>query len=285
MIRFALAALALLLFQTPSIAQDLFGLEASNEHQIAYFSPETSQDPDVKRAISLGLMSARTTLHAQVNFVEEDASRWKLQVFQNARLPEGPTFFVPHDSEDEAFLSAAWANQRYGGHIISLECGETRSCDKDIDPNRYFRQENRLYVSTIMRFFEEKAYPVITLHNNHDSHHSLGGQGAIYADLETPYSDGHGFYNSGDPDDLIIYADTKPPHSSQSFSRFNEEFRLAGLNSIFEFISEQNALGGHMSTHVIKSTPMEYFNVEAQHGHLPQQIDYIEALLEILGIF
>lgn len=166
---------------------------------------------------------------------------------------------------------------------MALDCHENRMCGK-IDPNRHFLDSNHTYVSSILNFFKDRSYPVITLHNNHDSHHSLGGSGAIYADLPVPYTDGTGIYHDGDPDDLIIYADTSPIGKSETFAFFDQELGLRKINSIFEHIRQSNALGGHMSTYVIRNTPLQYFNVEAQHGHLREQKSILKGLLEILAI-
>lgn len=241
-------------------------------------------DPDAQRALSMGLLQPEETDHYILEFQDESGANWKLQVYESAAKPEGPSFFVPHDNENEAFLGAAWALSVYGGHVLALECGEKRECAQGIDPNRHFLPQNRTYISTIMNFFESKPYPVITLHNNHDSHRDLGGEGAIYADMPIPYADGKGVYHQGDPDDLIIYADVRSSSESPAFSLYDREFADAGVNSIFEHVHAGNSLGGHMSTHVIRSTPMEYFNVEAQHGHLQEQRKILEKLLKILNI-
>lgn len=277
-----LAFLLNFLVVTPLFAIDLFGLDNSRAYEIAYFSTLESQDPDVITALSLGYLKPEDTEHAQVMFTDNTGAKWTLQVFQSKSKPNGPSFFVPHDNENDAFLSGAWALSTYGGHLLSLECAENRECAQGIDPNRHFSDENPIYADTMLAFFNAKPFPVITLHNNHDSHHLLGGEGSIYAGLEIPYTDGRGFYQSGDADDLIIYADIRPYETSPVFRSYNEEFAALGMNSIFEFIDERNALGGHMSTYVIRNTSMEYFNVEAQHGHFEEQKDYLEMLLEIL---
>lgn len=267
-----------------ALAQELYGLESSSQHEVISMEISKAQEPDIKKALEKGLLKAKSTAYSIINFTDLTGAKWSLHALQNMEAPEGPTFFVPHDNENDAFESGALAITTYGGHLLALECGEKRTCDKDIDPNRHFMLENTLYVSTIMRFYDSKNFPVITLHNNHNSHYRLGGQGAIYADLEEPYTDGAGFYYAGDADDLIIYADNYQMDESPIFRFYQTEFERLNLNSIYEFIRPEGELAGHMSTYVLRHAGKEYFNIEAEHGHFHAQNLYLKLLLEILGM-
>ncbi|MCO4753105.1 MAG: hypothetical protein KC478_01415, partial [Bacteriovoracaceae bacterium] len=240
--------LAGLLFIANTYAQDLFGLEDSTNHLISAIDLQLSQDPDIQTALDIEALDTNQVEATLVSFLDVNGVEWDLQVFQNINRPNGPTFFVPHDNENDAFLAGIEAISTYGGHLLSLECSENRLCNNGIDPNRYFLPDNPLYISTIMRFFEAKAYPVITLHNNHDSHWSLGGNGSIYADMQSPYTDGEGFYTAGDPDDLIIYTDTYEKDESEIFNFYQDLFSKNGINTIFEVARTEGSLGGHMST-------------------------------------
>lgn len=273
-----------LAFSGAVVSQELFGLERSNLHEVISMEISKTEEPDIKRALGKGLLNAKSTAYSIVNFTDLTGAKWSLHVLQNMKSPEGPTFFVPHDNENDAFESGALAITTYGGHLLALECGENRACDRNIDPNRHFMLENTLYVSTIMRFFDAKSFPVITLHNNHNSHYRLGGEGAIYADLEEPYTDGTGFYYAGDADDLIIYADNHHMDDSPIFQFYQTEFERLNLNSIYEFIRPEGELAGHMSTYVLRHAGREYFNIEAEHGHFSAQNHYLNLLMDILGV-
>ncbi|MBC75817.1 MAG: hypothetical protein CME64_07360 [Halobacteriovoraceae bacterium] len=276
--------LAFFFFTLNSQAQDLFGLEHSSFHTVRRTLIHQIEDPDLDLEWELGVLTSEDQIDsALISFTDASGAFWTLQIFQNALLPTGPTFFVPHDNENDAFLTGLSAIKTYGGHLISLDCAEQRICAGGIDPNRHFLPNYPLFSETIMAFYFAKDYPVITLHNNHDSHWSLGGSGAIYADLKTPYRGGEGYYHAGDPDDLIIYSDTIPSSESPLFEHFSMFFEKLDINSIFEYVMPGGELGGHMSTYVVLNTDYEYFNIEAQHGHLEEQIDLTEVLLEVLA--
>ena len=273
--------LLFLILPLNALAIDLFGLKASPNHSISYFDPGTSEDPDITRAISAAIIDFSEVEAALVKFKDEQGQEWRLQVFQSKRWPHGPSIFVPHDNENEAFQTGLRSLHERGGHLLALECGEERLC-AGVDPNRNFRPKNKIYLHTILRFFMKKPFPVITLHNNHDSHRQLGGSGSIYADMATPYADGHGFYFAGDPDDLIIFSDTKAMKESPLFELYAEAFEKSQLNFIFEEITPHNSLGGHMSTYVLQSTDKFYFNIESQHGHEAEQAFYLDELFQIM---
>ncbi len=264
-----------------ALAMNLFGLEASPNHSVSYFEPSTSRDPDVLRAISAGLIDFSEVEAASIKFEDEQGQKWTLQVFQSRPLPQGPSIFIPHDNENESFQTGLRSLHERGGHLLALECGEERLCE-GVDPNRNFRPKNKIYLETILKFFMAKPFPVITLHNNHDSHRELGGSGSIYADMTTPYADGHGFYFAGDPDDLIIFSDKYSMKESPLFKQYAKAFEKRELNFIFEEITPHNSLGGHMSTYILENTDRPYFNIESQHGHESEQVFYLEELFRLV---
>jgi len=263
-----------------TFAQELYGLEHSREHNVRAKSLNTSTDPDVLNALRRNGFDNRNTHYTVVAFNDDRGVRWILQIFENKKK-SGPTFFVPHDSENDSFQVGVKAISKFGGHLLALECSEKRLCKNGIDPNRYFKSGNRKFVDTIMLFYESKNFPVITLHNNHNSHRNLGGRGSIYADMVTPYSGGAGHYYAGDPDDLIIYADRALMSESYIYQKYSTTFAEQNLNNIFEFVRPSSTLGGHMSTYVLLHSNLEYFNVEGQHGHESQQYDYLSKLMSI----
>lgn len=275
-----LSFMLVLIGASSAFAQELFGLENSSIHKVREINVNNSTDPDVKKALKKGLLRPDQISYHIIEFRDENKVKWRLQVFENLNRP-GPTFFVPHDNENDAFQVGSRAINVFGGHLISLECKEKRTCYRGIDPNRYFDAKNRIFSTTILRFYKSKSYPVITLHNNHDSHRDLGGEGAIYSDMESPYEGAYGFYHSGDPDDLIIFSDREPISESYIFRKYFDLFQELGLNSIFEEIVDTSSIGGHMSNYVLLNTNLEYFNVESEHGHEKVQYEYLSKLLSL----
>ena len=128
----------LFLMVSNAFAQELFGLETSNIHKTRSKNLNTSSDPDVLKAISRGVLSNNNTHYTVITFKDELGASWILQVFEN-KLKEGPSFFVPHDSENDSFQVGIRAIMEFGGHLLALECKEDRRCKKGIDPNRYFK--------------------------------------------------------------------------------------------------------------------------------------------------
>ena len=270
----------LFIISSQAIGVELYGLENSSRHQIEELRPAQSNDVDVKRAIKAGLFENRNIKYNVIIFKDDHGVKWTLQVFQNISKP-GPTFFAPHDSEDDSFEVGIKAIDHFGGHFLTFGCAENRYCRRGIDPNRYFSTSNPTFSDTIMRFFVSKSYPVLTLHNNHDSHHKLGGRGSIFANMKEPYPGGRGVYYQGDADDLIIYSDLHPGHKSLMFTMYSEVFKELKLNNIYEYSIPSKSLGGHMSSYVILQYNLEYFNVEAQHGHGDTQFAYLLKLMSI----
>lgn len=271
----------ILLASVPVSAIELFDLEFSNFHKVRVIQTDKSSDKDVKRALLNGLLLPSNTEYVAINFKGRNGQKWLLQVFQNKQLPDGPTYFVPHDNENDAFQAGAYAIEKFGGHLISLECSEFRLCD-GVDPNRNFYNNRINYVDTILRFFLGKKWPVITLHNNVNSHRSLGGGGVINASIEIPYSGAHATYHAGDDDNLIIFADTSDRENSNVYSNYASLFERFDLNHIFEEILDTAMVSGHMSNYVVRNTQLEYFNIEAQHGQKEVQKEYLKKLLELL---
>ncbi|QDZ07232.1 hypothetical protein FPZ24_06845 [Sphingomonas panacisoli] len=107
----------------------------------------------------------------------DDRAFWRLYRIDNARKPDGPLWFVPHDNENAAFQAAIYAVRAYGGQVIAVE--EARSVDgpdsrmngdvafgKPIDPNRNFRDESPAYASEILAGLGQPPRLIVALHTN-----------------------------------------------------------------------------------------------------------------------
>ena len=108
---------------------------------------------------------------------------WRLYRIDNARKPDGPLWFVPHDNENAAFQAAIYAVRAYGGQVIAVE--EARSLDgpdsrmngdvafgRPIDPNRNFRDETPAYASEILAGLGEPPRLIVALHTNEPGYDS-----------------------------------------------------------------------------------------------------------------
>jgi hypothetical protein len=107
----------------------------------------------------------------------DDRAFWRLYRITNARRPDGPLWFVPHDNENAAFQAAVVAVRAYGGVAIAVE--EARSVDgpdsrmngdvaygQPIDPNRNFRDETPAYADAMLADLGDPPRLIIALHTN-----------------------------------------------------------------------------------------------------------------------
>ncbi|WP_375398301.1 hypothetical protein [uncultured Sphingomonas sp.] len=102
---------------------------------------------------------------------------WRAYRIANARRPDGPLWFVPHDDENAAFEAAVGAVRSWGGVLIAVE--EARSVNAPdtrengdvalglpIDPNRNFRDDQPDYAGAMLADLGDPARMIIALHTN-----------------------------------------------------------------------------------------------------------------------
>jgi hypothetical protein len=211
----------------------------------------------------------------------------------------GLTFLVLHDDENTAVEAGIEVIRRHGGRLIEVRAAGERNVRFEqggrtyaFDPNRVFtvagaretlrRQSpsgsSAAALDAVRRFarevvdlgFDSAAPAVVTLHNNTDGAYSansyaLGGEFATDATaMHVPLD--------GEPDDFFFVTD------STAYSALHDRG--------FSVVLQNNATvtdDGSLSVWAGRRG-LPYVNVEAEHGHLEQQIEMIEAVVEVLGV-
>ena len=200
-----------------------------------------------------------------------------------------------HDDENTAVEAGLVALRRSGGRLVELQHGGQRDIsfrldggDFAVDPNRIFTAEGvrrtlaRLSRRTAKaeRAVEqfagdllsidsiERADVVIALHNNSEGQYSALSyeKGAIYA------SDAAAVFiaDGTDPDDFFFVTETA----------VFDAIRGRGYNVVLQDnrrVSDDGSLSVYCGRAGVR-----YINVEAQHGHLEQQVAMLLALQGVL---
>jgi len=136
--------------------------------------PLTMATDDFTRLADPALWDGLTVTRVEFR---DDRAFWRLYRIDDARKPDGPLWFVPHDNENAAFQAAIYAVRAYGGQVVAVE--EARSVDgpdsrtngdvafgKPIDPNRNFRDETPTYASEILAGLGNPPRLIVALHTN-----------------------------------------------------------------------------------------------------------------------
>ena len=124
---------------------------------------------------------------------------------------------------------------------------------------------------------------IITLHNNANGHSGNGGGGAISAARKSQVMLGLMAPNGGDEDDAILLAGTVPFEANDDARALTNHFHGIGVNVIYEHVRPDKNDCSFSNYVVLNKQKYGYFNVEAQHGHLPQQKAMLDALMAHLG--
>lgn len=200
-----------------------------------------------------------------------------------------------HDDENTSVEAGLITLRRAGGRLVELRHGGKRDIafrldggDFAVDPNRIFTPEGvRRTLAKLSRSTAEaeravgqfagellaidaieRADVVIALHNNTEGNYSAGSyqKGAIYAQDAADV-----FIKDGsDPDDFFFVTE----------AAVFEALRHRGFNVV-----RQDNRGvtddGSLSVYCGRAG-VRYINVEAQQGHLDQQVAMLSALEEVL---
>ncbi len=209
---------------------------------------------------------------------------------------QGRTFINLHDNEDTAAQAALAVIGEEGGRLIELQhTGERnvsfRLADSlyTFDPNRIFTDVGIAATLDTLSTYSDSAHaairsfagalvslydlggtgPVVTVHNNGDTEYSVlsyvaGGSSEEDA-LATHVAEGT------DPDDFFFVTDQD----------LFEVLRRRGANVAVQDNARVTD-DGSLSVYCGR-LGLAYVNVEAQHGHLRQQVRMIELLLDVLG--
>lgn len=210
--------------------------------------------------------------------------------------PAAPWSFLNlHDDEDTSVEAARQVVQAHGGRIVELRYAGGRNiafglngATYTFDPNRIFTDrgaratlqahgpfspealhETRRFAAALLALYRFDAQAaVVTLHNNTDGNYSVlsylpGGAHAREAQ-EVHVVDGR------DPDDFFFVTDR------DLFERLAEK----GFNVVLQH-NDAATDDGSLSVYAGRRGK-PYVNVEAEHGHLHEQVEMVRALYALL---
>lgn len=268
----------------------LAGGAAAQDTGDGCLKPDEMHDNDVKRhAAVLGPDSGLCL--SDRNF-EENGLKWRITVIDNTKQPNGPTIYLLHDNENTAFDAAIYSVLRYGGKLIAVESGETRD-HQGQDPNRNFgmtkeatasckdmrKRPAPIFTQFLLDLRNPRISFFLTLHNNADGHSGNGGSGGISAARKSAVMTG--FMTEvakADEDDAILLAGTKPFEQENRAKKAAEFFLERGINVIYEHVRPEGN-DCSFSNYVVLNDLGEYFNIEAEHGHLDQQKAMLDTMM------
>lgn len=209
-------------------------------------------------------------------------------------LPKGKLLFLKlHDNETTAEEAATAVLKKTGGKLITIENSETRNVrfsirNKDyvFDPNRIFSRHgitetlhrsggyNPAAANAVQDFSRsilnklDRNSHLITVHNNTDNKFSIHTYttGELKRDAKLVYR------NPGaDPDDFVLTTD----------QRLFVFLRAEKINVVLQD-NARVTNDGSLSYYYGKQKRF-YVNVEAEHGHLEEQIMMIGKVIEFLN--
>lgn len=230
--------------------------------------------------------------------IEENGLSWRFYQVENLAYPRGPRVFLPHDNENAAFDAAIYMLRRYGGRLIAVESGDSRRFQGQ-DPNRNFGAKAEETASC--RDMNVKPAPAFTkllgnfhgkgnanfyfaMHNNDDGYSGGGGAGTISARRNSSVM--HGMMAPGgawDEDDAVLLAGTAPFEQNSDAMGDASYFLGKGINVIYEHVvPARNDCS--FSNYVVLHGLGDYYNIEAQQGHVEQQKRMLDALMSLRGV-
>jgi hypothetical protein len=124
---------------------------------------------------------------------------------------------------------------------------------------------------------------VLTLHNNPDGHDGNGGAGIISARRASALLRGLRARGGADEDDAILLAGMQTIRAEPATHRIAQALRDLGVNVIYELvIAARNDCS--LSQYTVLNDIAPYYNIEAQHGHLAEQMAMFDALMQVIGV-
>ena len=217
---------------------------------------------------------------ASVKTFAEGGTDWSILTVRSAK--SGPLFVVPHDDEDAALATAAYAMRRYGGAVTTVETGGS-GMSGGTDPNRNFDAgalacgrpgRAQAFVASML---EPGGRPVIALHTNGRGSLQRGGAGDI--SMLTPTRGATAFTAAGaDPDAMVILA-SRQGGEDPFARRIAEALNARGINVLVERV-ELPATDCSLSNYAV-AEGIRYANVEARDGDGATQRVILDALMEV----
>lgn len=213
----------------------------------------------------------------EVTFTERGVP-WRVQTISSGR--PGPLFVLPHDDEDAALATAAYALGRYGGTVTAVETGGRRE-NSGIDPNRNFSGgalacpsgPTPLFVAAML----PGGSPVIALHTN--------AVGAGTVTIRRPYAGATAFPSASatggraSEDAMVILAHRNGPQDPAT-RRLTERLNAAGVHVLVETVD--TARTDCSLSHYAVANGLRYANVEAPDGDAATQREILDILIPLL---
>lgn len=246
---------------------------------------KSSTDPDVRKYARE--FEAQKICYKVRNIVES-GTRWVLQVFENPRLPSGPTWFLPHDDSDTAFDAAVHALKTFGGRVVAVHSNEKRQ-NGGVDVNQLFGTTKtevadcavaKDHPSPQLTVFIYKLFPpdspVFMINNN-------GDEGEVTASVSDEWMTGalaNSEPVSSDADDFIRLVGRSNLEQENAVSSAINFLQDSGFNVIYQTIPRAGSDCSFANFAALRDRP--FFSIEAEHGHLAEQKAMIDKLINIL---
>jgi hypothetical protein len=237
---------------------------------------------------------------AEINLTEEikpiKLGDGTVDVCVSKRGSEAPAFvyFNMHDNENTSVGAARIAINRHGGRLVEIRSTGRRNIDFSLggkkytfDPNRIFtdegirktlaehgpysaeaHKETARFANQLIKDYFIDAKLVIAAHNNTEAEYSIH---SYYPGGEYEKDAAEVFVNKGyDADDFFFVTD----------AAHYEILVAAGFNVALQ--DNKNVVDdGSFSVYCGRNN-IKYINVEAEHGHLFEQVQMIESLRTII---
>lgn len=210
---------------------------------------------------------------SQVTF-REGGRDWTIQTVRNTARP-GPLWVLPHDNEQAAVDTAAYALAQYGGTAVLVETGGRRT-NGAIDPNRHFNGgRSRCAGPTASRYIaamlgdRSRRAPVIALHTNAPGVAGRRGSGSI--SIRTPGKDGTAYPGNSpsgplaSPDSLVITAVSGKGKTDSRTAALVDALNAAGVNALVETTSAATT-DCSLSHYAALNGIRPYVNIEVVDG-------------------
>lgn len=218
----------------------------------------------------------------------ESGVEWTVQTMKANR--RGPLFVVPHDDEQAAFGTAAYALARYGGTLVAIETGGERR-NGGIDPNRNFNAgKSRCAGPPTTRFAaavlksRRARQPIIALHTNKHGADARGGSGDLsilsLPDGSTPFLSASASGGLASEDAFVLVSTTDGP-DSRRVRRIVERINARGVNVVVETV-ERSASDCSLSNYAALNGIDRYYNIEVPAGAGATQQRILDVLLAAL---
>jgi hypothetical protein len=215
-------------------------------------------------------------------------------ITRNEHIPSRAVYFNMHDNENTSVEAARRVIAQHGGTLVELRSNGERLISFRLsgevytaDPNRIFTDagifqtltqyggyspeahaETARFANSLINEYFRDAKLIVALHNTAEGEYSAS---SYLPGNERAVDASDVFVNpERDPDDFFFVTRRE----------FFEEIRSAGFNAVLQDnanVTNDGSLSVYCGRHDIK-----YINIEAEHGHLLDQVKMIEFIQEVI---